>query len=172
MDQQTLKAVQAPVKQLYQSHPAAGLVELEATGEVDFERIGCRVSLLANNGQQILAGLHPGAGGNGTAACSGEMLLQALVSCAGTTLAAVATSMGLTIQSATVKATGKMDFRGTMGVSRETPVGLTEIQVQFQLQTTIPQETILKLVQLTERYCVVLRTLTDGTKLSCSILDP
>jgi uncharacterized OsmC-like protein len=100
------------------------------------------------------------------------MLLQALVSCAGTTLAAVATSMGLTIQSATVKATGKMDFRGTMGVSRETPVGLTEIHVQFQLQTAIPQETILKLVQLTERYCVVLRTLTDDSKLSCSILDP
>ncbi|MFM7868003.1 MAG: OsmC family protein, partial [Planctomycetaceae bacterium] len=92
---------------------------------MDFERIGCHVPLLTNNGRQILAGLHPAAGGNGTAACSGEMLLQALVSCAGTTLAAVATSMGLQIHTATVKAVGKMDFRGTMGVSRETPAGMT-----------------------------------------------
>ena len=171
MDQNTLKAVQAPVKQLYQTRPEAGLAELSAEGLVDFERIGCHVPLLTNNGRQIFAGLHPAAGGNGTAACSGEMLLQALVSCAGTTLAAVATSMGLEIRKATVKAVGKMDFRGTMGVSRETPAGMTEIQLVFRLQTDAPADTVTKLVQLTERYCVVLRTLASGCSVQSQVVS-
>jgi uncharacterized OsmC-like protein len=171
MDSSTLRAVQAPVKQLYQNHPDAGLAELSAEGHVDFERIGCHVPLLTNNGHSILAGLHPAAGGNGMAACSGEMLLQALVSCAGTTLAAVAVSMGLQMQAATVKAVGRMDFRGTMGVSRETPVGMTDIQLLFSLQTDAPKDTVSKLVQLTERYCVVLRTLTGDCTVRSEIIS-
>jgi uncharacterized OsmC-like protein len=171
MDSSTLRAVQAPVKQLYQNHPDAGLAELSAEGHVDFERIGCHVPLLTNNGHRILAGLHPAAGGNGMAACSGEMLLQALVSCAGTTLAAVAVSMGLRMQAATVKAVGRMDFRGTMGVSRETPVGMTDIQLLFSLQTDAPKDTVSKLVQLTERYCVVLRTLTGDCTVRSEIIS-
>ena len=171
MDSSTLRAVQAPVKQLYQNHPDAGLAELSAEGHVDFERIGCHVPLLTNNGHQILAGLHPAAGGNGMAACSGEMLLQALVSCAGTTLAAVAVSMGLQMQSATVKAVGRMDFRGTMGANRETPVGMTDIRLLFSLQTEAPPDSVSKLVQLTERYCVVLRTLTGGCAVTSRIIS-
>ena len=166
MNKELLRSLQLPVKQRYQECPQAAQVVMKVTGEVDFQRLGCRISLPANDGRWILAGLHPAAGGNGTMACSGELLLQALVSCAGTTLAAVATSMELPIHRATLTASGTMDFRGTMGVDRSVPVGLTDIQLAFQLDTQAPEETIAKLLQLTERYCVVFRTLADGVRLT------
>lgn len=162
MDRETLKSVQAPLKQRYQTEPTAAVAVLRATGIVDFQRLGCRVDILANDGSQITAGLHPMAGGDGSAACSGDMLLQSLVSCAGTTLAAVSTSMGLCISSARVEALGTMDFRGTMGVDRTTPIGFTAIEMLFQIESDVDAESVAKLIQLTERYCVVLQTLTKG----------
>ena len=138
MDRETLKAVQAPLKLRYQDEPSSALAVLRASGTVDFARTGCRVDILANDGDQITAGLHPMAGGDGSLACSGDMLLQALVSCAGTTLAAVSTSMGLAISSARIEALGTMDFRGTMGVDRATPVGFTAIEMRFQLKIRKP----------------------------------
>lgn len=162
MDRETLKAVQAPLKQQYQTEPSTAVAVLRASGAVDFQKLGCRVQILANDGAQILAGLHPMAGGDGSMACSGDMLLQALVSCAGTTLAAVSTSMGLCISSARIEALGTMDFRGTMGVDRATPIGFTAIEMQFQIESDVDAETVSKLIQLTERYCVVLQTLAKG----------
>jgi len=166
MNKDLLRAIQAPVKQRYVDSPQSAEVRLKVTGEVDFERIGCRISLPVHDGQSILAGLHPAAGGNGTMACSGELLLQALVSCAGTTLAAVATAMDLHIRRASLAASGVMDFRGTMGVDRSVPVGITEIQIVVSLETDAPDDAVAKLLQLTERYCVVFRTLADGVRLS------
>lgn len=166
MNKDVLRAIQAPVKQRYVENPQSALVRLKVTGEVDFERIGCRISLPVHDGQSILAGLHPAAGGNGTMACSGELLLQALISCAGTTLAAVATAMDLPIRNASLTASGLMDFRGTMGVDRTVPVGITEIQIAVCLDTDATDDTVAKLLQLTERYCVVFRTLADGVRIS------
>ncbi|MEY3172442.1 MAG: hypothetical protein RLZZ436_355 [Planctomycetota bacterium] len=171
MNRDTFRAMQAPVKQLFVEHPERAAVVLRAEGEVDPERIGCRVRLLANDGRDILAGLHPAAGGDGLAACSGELLLQALVTCAGTTLAAVAKALGLNLQSAIVTATGHMDFRGTLGVDRSVPTGLTDVQLGFHLQGDIPAESQRKLLELTERCCVVLQTLEGGVPLRSSVIE-
>ena len=159
MDRDALKAHQAPLKQLYQINPEAAVVHLHATGIVDFANLNCRVPLPANDGSQIVAGLHPKAGGDGSAACSGDMLLQALVTCAGTTMAAVATAMGLEIRSTQIEAIGTMDFRGTLGVDRTVSVGFSNIVLRFHMDSDVPAEQLDKLIQLTERYCVVFQTL-------------
>ena len=159
MDRDKLKSLQAPLKQLYQTNPDAAIAELHAVGIIDFTDLCCRVPIAANDGKEIIAGLHPKAGGDGSVACSGDMLLQALVTCAGTTMAAVATAMGLEIRSAQIDASGLMDFRGTLGVDRTVPVGLTSIKLQFHIDSDVAAESLDKLIQLTERYCVVLQTL-------------
>lgn len=169
MKRDLLRALQAPVKSLYQTTAEKGWMELTATGLVDFERIGCSVPLLANDGTSIHAGLHPGASGNGLMACSGELLLQALVTCAGTTLAAVATSMGLAIESASVTAKGLMNFAGTMGVDRNAPVGLQSIKLHVVMKTNAPSGDLTKLLELTERYCVVYQTLAKGVPIESSL---
>ncbi len=168
MKRDLLRALQAPVKSLYQAEPEKGWMELTATGFVDFERIGCSVPLLANDGRSIQAGLHPGAAGNGLMACSGELLLQALVTCAGTTLAAVATSMGIVIESASVSAKGRMNFAGTMGVDRNAPIGLQSIKLQFTVKSNAPVSDLGKLLELTERYCVVYQTLKNAVPIESS----
>ena len=146
MDRETLKAVQAPLKQQYQEDPKSAIAILHAEGTVDFHSLGCRVALPCNNGREIIAGLHPKAGGDGAHACSGDMLLQALVTCAGTTLAAVSISMGLKIEEAKLEATGLMDFRGTLGVDRTAPIGLTSIDLQFSIRADADSEQIQKLL--------------------------
>jgi uncharacterized OsmC-like protein len=162
MKREALKSLQAPLKERYQQDPSTAVAQLRAEGTVDFVRIGCSVELPSNNGTQITAGLHPKVGGDGTQACSGDMLLQALVTCAGTTLAAVATSLGLEISEARIEAIGTMDFRGTLGIDRTVPVGFTHIDMIFRLKTNTEASLIEKLLQLTERYCVVFQTLAKG----------
>jgi uncharacterized OsmC-like protein len=159
MHRDALKALQAPIKQRYQTSPDAAIAQLHAVGIVDFADLRCRVPIPANDGTEIIAGLHPMAGGDGSAACSGDMLLQALVTCAGTTMAAVTAAMGLQIRTAKIEAYGIMDFRGTLGVDRSVPVGFTSINLRFHIDSDAPAEQLDKLIQLTERYCVVLQTL-------------
>lgn len=166
MDRDALKSLQAPLKQRYQANPEAAIAELHTAGIVDFAALNCRVPIPANNGTQIIAGLHPMAGGDGSAACSGDMLLQALVTCAGTTMAVVATAMGLEIRNAHIDAIGIMDFRGTLGVDRTAPVGFTSISLRFHITSDVPAEQLDKLIQLTERYCVVLQTLRHAVQVT------
>lgn len=151
-----LRARQTPLKQRYRDDPASATATLEARGVLDFDRIACR---LEGDRSNRPAGLHPLAGGDGSCACSAEMLLESLVGCAGTTLCAVATAMGLPVTAGTITASGRLDFRGTLGVDRATPVGFTEIRLEFHLETTAAPEQVDKLIQLTERYCVVFQTL-------------
>ncbi|MCX7388161.1 MAG: OsmC family protein [Planctomycetales bacterium] len=166
MDRDALKSLQAPLKQRYQANPEAAIAELHATGIVNFSALNCRVPIPANDGTEIIAGLHPLAGGNGSEACSGDMLLQALVTCAGTTMAVVATALGLEIREAHIDAIGSMDFRGTLGVVRTVPVGFTSIALRFYITSDVPAEHLDKLIQLTERYCVVLQTLLHAVPVS------
>ena len=155
MNAQELKALQAPIKERYRSEPQAALVTLRAEGRIG-EGIACRV----DTGRALVeAGLHPATGGSGLQACSGDMLLEALVACAGVTLRAVATALGIDLRDALVKAEGDLDFRGTLGVAKDAPVGFREIRLRFELDTDAPPEQRKKLVELTERYCVVLQTL-------------
>lgn len=164
MNREQLRALQAPLKEQYLAQPESALVTLRATGQVG-EGITCRV----DTGQAMVeAGLHPATGGNGLAACSGDMLLEALVACAGVTLRAVATAIGLDIRNGTVTAEGDLDFRGTLGVSKETPVGLQDIRLRFQLETDASQEELDTLLRLTERYCVVYQTLRQSPNLTVS----
>jgi len=172
MDRETLKALQAPLKELYLRDPQTAIASLHASGTVDFQLPGCRVALSCNDGRDVIAGLHVKAGGDGTLACSGDLLLNALVTCAGTTMAAVATAMGLSITSARIDAVGIMDFRGTLAVDRSVPVGLTSIELQFFVETSADDEQIEKLIQLTERYCVVLQTLMKGVAVSSIRVAP
>ncbi len=165
MDRDKLKSLQAPLKQLYQTNPDAAIAELHAVGIIDFTNLCCRVPNAANDGNDIIAGLHPKAGGDGSVACSGDMLLQALVTCAGTTMAAVSTAMGLEIRGARIEARGRMDFRGTLGVDRTVPVGLASIELQFHIDSDVAAESLDKLIQLTERYCVVLQTLQNSVRI-------
>lgn len=165
MKREALKSLQVPLKERYQQDPSAAVAHLHAEGTVDFVRVGCSVNLPSNNGTQITAGLHPKVGGDGTQACSGDMLLQALVTCAGTTLAAVATSLGANITAARIEAVGTMDFRGTLGVDRTIPVGFTHIEMIFRLTTDADASLVEKLLQLTERYCVVFQTLAHGVSI-------
>ncbi|QEC69571.1 OsmC family protein [Panacibacter ginsenosidivorans] len=165
MNAYELKALQTPLKEKYRNNPVAALVTLKAEGKLG-ENISCKVE----TGRAIAsAGLHPATGGDGLHLCSGDMLLEALVACAGVTLKAVATSMGIEIKSGTVKAEGDIDFSGTLGVSKEVPVGFKMIRLYFLLETGASKETLEKLLQLTERYCVVYQTITKGTAINTSI---
>jgi uncharacterized OsmC-like protein len=165
MDRDELKAVQAPIKQRYRDEPGAASITLEAEGELG-EGVSCSVQ----TGQALVAaGLHPGTGGDGLHACSGDMLLQALVACAGVTMRSVATSLGLDI-TGTVRAEGDLDFRGTLGVDKEIPVGFTDIRLTFDLDTDASEQELATLLRLTERYCVVFQTLAGAPTLSAEIV--
>ena len=155
MDSETLRGMQAPLKELYKSEPGAALVTLKAQSRIA-EGIACR---LETGKALVEAGLHPATGGTGLQACSGDMLLEALAACAGVTLRAVSTAIGVTLRDATVTAEGVLDFRGTLGVSKEAPVGFREIRLGFHLDTDATEDQIASLLKLTERYCVVLQTL-------------
>jgi uncharacterized OsmC-like protein len=153
-----LQAVQRPLKDRYREEPAAALITLRADGELDSEHIACKV----DTGRALVeAGLHPATGGTGALACSGDMLLEALVACAGVTLRSVATSMELDV-TGSVHAEGDLDFRGTLGVDREAPVGFAAIRLRFELTSSEAPEALDKLLELTERYCVVFQTLAGG----------
>ena len=160
MDSADLKAAQAPLKARYREDPGAALVTLRAEGALGDEEVSCSV---ATGRALVEAGLHPATGGTGLLACSGDMLLEALVACAGVTLRAVATSLGLTVRGS-VHAEGDLDFRGTLGIGKDegVPVGFTAIRLRFDLQHDESEEAIAKLLELTERYCVVFQTLTGG----------
>ena len=165
MDGTQLRALQAPLKERYRGDPDAALVTLAASGELDSDAVTCTVS----TGRALVeAGLHPSAGGDGLAACSGDMLLEALVACAGVTLRAVATAMGLAVRGGTVRADGDLDFRGTLGVSREAPVGFRGIRLSFDLDADLTPEQRAKLLDLTERYCVIYQTLRTPPPITVS----
>ncbi len=155
MDAERLKALQAPLKERYRQEPGAALVTLRAEGRAG-DGITCRVE----TGRALVeAGLHPATGGDGHAACSGDMLLEALVACAGVTLRAVATAIGAPLRDARVVAEGDLDFRGTLGVAKEAPVGFRAVRLRFELEGDVTEEQRATLLKLTERYCVVLQTL-------------
>src|SRR5271170_1198831 len=155
MDREQLQTLQAPLKQRYRDEPAAGLVTLEANGTLE-EGVSCSVQ----TGRAIAeAGLHPASGGDGSLLCSGDMLLEALVACAGVTLRAVSTSLGIVVVSGQVLAEGDLDFRGTLGVDRDAPVGFSAIRLSFDLETDADERQLATLQRLTERYCVVLQTI-------------
>lgn len=159
MRREELRAVQAPLKQRYRDDPEAGIVALHAEGELDSLAVACSVQ----TGRALVeAGLHPASGGDGTLACSGDMLLQALVACAGVTLRSVAVNRGIELTGGRVSAEGELDFRGTMGVERDAPVGFRAIRLRFELEPTLPPEELAPLLSATERYCVVLQTITAG----------
>jgi uncharacterized OsmC-like protein len=166
MDQAELKAAQAPLKSRYREDPAAALVTLRAEGALDADGVSCSVS----TGRALVeAGLHPATGGTGLLACSGDMLLEALVACAGVTLRAVATSLGLDVRG-TVRAEGDLDFRGTLGIGKDegVPVGFTAIRLRFELEHEEDDQAIARLLELTERYCVVFQTLAGGVPVDMS----
>ena len=157
MNADELKALQAPIKERYREKPQAALITLKAEG-----RLGEGVTCKVETGKALVqAGLHPATGGDGFSACSGDMLLEALVACAGVTLGAVATALGINLRDATIRAEGDLDFRGTLGVSKEVPVGFRDIRLQFKLDTDASEEQIATLLRLTERYCVVYQTLKN-----------
>jgi uncharacterized OsmC-like protein len=164
VDRSELQAVQAPLKERYREEPGAALITLNADGELDAEQIACKV----DTGRALVeAGLHPATGGTGALACSGDMLLEALVACAGVTLRSVATSMELPV-SGSVHAEGDLDFRGTLGVDREAPVGFAAIRLRFELASDATEEELAKLLERTERYCVVFQTLAGGVPVDIS----
>ncbi len=162
MNADDLRALQAPLKSQYRDAPERAVVTLEASGALDDAEIACKVE----TGRAIVnAGLHPATGGDGSFACSGDMLLEALVACAGVTLKAVATAIGIDIRSGRVSAEGDLDFRGTLGVAKDTPVGFSEVRLKFEVDSDAAPEQLDKLLTLTERYCVVFQTLNKPPKL-------
>jgi uncharacterized OsmC-like protein len=162
VDREQLRAVQTPLKERYGSDPEAARVTLSATGTLG-EGISCSIE----TGRALAqAGLHPASGGDGTLLCSGDMLLEALAACAGVTLRAVATSLGIDVRGGSVRADGDLDFRGTMAVEREAPVGFAEIRLAFELDSDASEEDLATLLKLTERYCVVFQTLASPPRLS------
>lgn len=164
MKAEQLRAMQAPLKERYRAEPGAAVITLKAHGRIG-EGITCKV----DTGNALTeAGLHPATGGSGLEACSGDMLLEALVACAGVTLRAVATAIGVELPDATVSAEGDLDVRGTLGVTKEAPVGFREIRLQFQLDTDAAPDQVESLLKLTERYCVVYQTLTQGPPVKIS----
>ena len=166
MDAAGLRAMQAPIKERYKADPTAGLITLKAKGAIDDANIACKVE----TGRALaVAGLHPATGGSGLELCSGDMLLEALVACAGVTLRTVATALEIELRGGTVSAEGDLDFRGTLGVSRETPVGFRDIRLRFDLDTDAPADKVESLIKLTERYCVVYQTLKTPAKLAVSV---
>ncbi|HEU4926487.1 MAG TPA: OsmC family protein [Vicinamibacterales bacterium] len=165
MDAEQLKSLQAPLKDKYREDPRAALITLRAEGRAS--GLACKVE----TGKALVeAGLHPATGGNGTAACSGDMLLEALVACAGVTLRAVATAIGVDLNEARVTAEGDLDFRGTLGVSKDVPVGFAGIRLRFDLETTATDEQVATLLKLTERYCVVLQTLRSAPPVTTQVV--
>jgi uncharacterized OsmC-like protein len=158
MNAEQLRAMQAPLKESYKKNPDSAVVTLRADGKIG-EGIACRV----DTGRALVeAGLHPATGGSGLQACSGDMLLEALVACAGVTLKAVATALQINLKDAAVRAEGDLDFRGTLGVAKDAPVGFREIRLTFDLDTDAGEEQKKKLIELTERYCVVLQTIRNA----------
>ncbi len=165
MDGNDLREIQAPLKERYREEPDAALVTLSASGALG-EGVSCSVE----SGRAIAdAGLHPASGGDGSLLCSGDMLLEALVACAGVTLRAVATSLGIPVESGRVRAEGDLDFRGTLAVDREAPVGFAAIRLSFELETAADEEQLETLLKLTERYCVVFQSLSTPPRLSATI---
>ncbi len=168
MDPSALKDLQAPLKSRYREAPASAVVTLKAEGTLDSDNLTCRVS----TGRAIAeAGLHPATGGSGLQLCSGDMLLESLVACAGVTLTAVATATATPIRGGTVRAEGDLDFRGTLGVSKEAPVGFGEIRLSFDLETDAREEQLDTLLRLTERYCVVFQSINQKPTLRISLVS-
>ncbi len=166
MDAEAIRTLQAPIKAKYRDDPASAVVTMRARGELGAEGISCRVE----TGRALIdAGLHPAAGGDGSWACSGEMLLEALAACSGVTLRAVATALGIAVEGGSVWAEGDLDFRGTLGVEKTAPVGFQSIRLRFSLKTEATADQLATLLKLTERYCVVLQTLRQPPVLSATI---
>src|SRR4029079_3524782 len=166
MDATELRAMQAPIKDRYKSDPGAALITLKAKGSLDDQNIACKVE----TGRALaVAGLHPATGGSGAELCSGAMLLEALVACAGVTMKAVATALEIPLRRGVVKAEGDLDFRGTLGVDKTAPVGFRAIRLGFEVDSDAPQEKIDQLLKLTERYCVVFQTLSQRPDLSVTL---
>ena len=166
MDAAGLRALQAPIKDRYKSDPQAALITLKAHGTLDDANIACKVE----TGRALaVAGLHPASGGSGMELCSGDMLLEALVACAGVTLKAVATAIDVPLKSGAVSAEGDLDFRGTLGVAKDAPVGFAQIRLRFDVDTDAPQEKLDQLLKLTERYCVVYQTIKSGPPVEVSL---
>jgi uncharacterized OsmC-like protein len=166
MDAAGLRAMQAPIKERYKADPKAGWITLKAKGTLDDTNIACKVE----TGRALaVAGLHPATGGSGMELCSGDMLLEALVACAGVTLKAVSTALEIPLKSATVSAEGDLDFRGTLGVAKDAPVGFAQIRLRFDVETEAPQDKLDQLLKLTERYCVVYQTIKSGPPVAVSL---
>lgn len=166
MDAAELRATQAPLKERYRSDPETAMIKLTARGSIEHEGIACKVE----TGRALaVAGLHPATGGSGLQLCSGDMLLEALVACAGVTLKSVATAVEVPLKSGHVIAEGDLDFRGTLGIDKEAPVGFAEIRLKFEVDTDAPQDKLDLLLKLTERYCVVYQTIKNGPKVSVSM---
>jgi uncharacterized OsmC-like protein len=166
MDANALRTLQAPIKDKYRAEPDAALITLKAQGTLDDQSIACKVE----TGRALaVAGLHPATGGSGAELCSGDMLLEALVACAGVTLKAVATALEIDLRSGTVKAEGDLDFRGTLGVDKGAAVGFKAIRLTFDVDTSAPQEKVDQLLKLTERYCVVFQTLNAKPQLGVAL---
>jgi uncharacterized OsmC-like protein len=159
MDAAELRTLQAPIKERYKAEPTAAVITLKARGTLDDTNIACKVE----TGRALAtAGLHPATGGSGLELCSGDMLLEALVACAGVTLKAVATAIDVPLKSGAVSAEGDLDFRGTLGIAKDAPVGFAQIRLRFDLDTDAPQDKLDQLLKLTERYCVVYQTIKNG----------
>ncbi len=166
MDAAALRSLQAPFKERYKSDPQTALITLEAKGSIDNDAIACKIE----TGRALaVAGLHPGAGGSGLELCSGDMLLEALIACAGVTLKSVATAIEVPLRQGLVFAEGDLDFRGTLGIDKEAPVGFAEIRLRFDVDTDAPQDKLDLLLKLTERYCVVYQTIKSGPKVSVTM---
>jgi uncharacterized OsmC-like protein len=166
MDSAALRALQAPIKERYKSEPQAAYITLKAKGALDDATIACKVE----TGRALaVAGLHPATGGTGLELCSGDMLLEALVACAGVTLKAVATALDIPLKSGMVSAEGDLDFRGTLGVAKEAPVGFAQIRLRFDVDSDAPQDKLDQLLKLTERYCVVYQTIRNGPPVEISL---
>lgn len=168
MDAATLRALQAPIKDSYRSAPEAAIITLKAQGEIDESKIACKLE----TGRAIMeAGLHPASGGSGAELCSGDMLLEALVACAGVTLKAVATALEINLTKGTVRAEGDLDFRGTLGVAKDAPVGFSAIRLTFDVVSDAPQDKLDTLLKLTERYCVVFQSLNVRPALTATLTN-
>jgi uncharacterized OsmC-like protein len=166
MDANELRAMQAPIKDKYKSDAASAIITLKAKGTLDDTNIACKVE----TGRALaVAGLHPATGGSGLELCSGDMLLEALVACAGVTVKAVATALEIPLKSGKVSAEGDLDFRGTLGVAKDAPVGFAQIRLRFDLETDAPQEKLDQLLKLTERYCVVYQTIKSGPQVDVTM---
>jgi uncharacterized OsmC-like protein len=166
MDAATLRAKQAPLKERYKTDPKSAVITLKAKGTLDEVNIACKVH---TSRALAIAGLHPASGGSGLELCSGDMLLEALVACAGVTLKAVAVALDVPLKSGTVTAEGDLDFRGTLAVVKDAPVGFSQIRLRFDVDTDIGQEKLDSLLRLTERYCVVYQTLKDGPPIEVTL---